>query len=145
MRRIVASDCGCMTSMIMAPLALPRCRSHLSVTGQRRSLMSMSWVLYSWAINFNNAKSLSIAWINISLCTRDNSQATLLKKTSFFIYALQSSANIGIWTSESMGCKQPLLVPNTFLKFCIFDAKVREEAFQPNCTLKVNLGQPPDL
>ena len=98
-----------------------------SYTDQEHTAMSTSftstafshifWVLYLSAINFNNTGSFSVVCINISLFTRNNLRLWLLKNSSLFIHILQSSASIGIWTSESTDCKQPLLVPETFIKF----------------------------
>ena len=79
----------------------------------------ISWVLYLSTIKFNNTSSFSMACINISLSTRNNLRLWLLKNSSLFTHILQSSASIGTWTSESTDSKQPPLVPETLLKFCI--------------------------
>ena len=58
-------------------------------------------------------------WINTSLSARNNFEAVDSKKLFIFTHTLQSSISIGTCTSESTGCEQPLLMPETLLKFCI--------------------------
>ena len=69
---------------------------------------------------------LSMAWINISLFTGDNSEAL----ASFFIHTLQPSTSIGIRTSESTGCKEPLLVPWNFSDILYFSYDVLAKIVQ---------------
>ena len=84
------------------------------------ALSHISRVLYLSTLNFNTTVSLSKAWINIYLYTRDNFEAVASRKnSSFFIHNLQPPISIGTWKSESTDCEQPLLVPGTFLTFCI--------------------------
>ena len=49
-----------------------------------------------------------MAWIDISISIRDNSDDDVASKKVIIFYIYFET---GTWTSESTGCKQPLLVP----------------------------------
>ena len=58
-------------------------------------------VLCLLVINFNNIGSLSMAWINISCSSRDDSKAVTSKKLVFFIHIFQSPTSISIWRGRT--------------------------------------------
>lgn len=67
------------------------------------ALPHTSWVLYLLEINFNSTSSLSVAWVNIYLSTRDNYEDVTFKKLITFFYTFKPPVNIAIWTNKLIG------------------------------------------